>query len=71
METSTKKNATGQGDHYTTGCLIDYLHFKENDRLAAIYLSKQQKLDAGQKQYKKSFFLKCRMRWDYRNVFHY
>ena len=68
---TSKKNATGQGDHYTTGCLIDHLHFKGNDRRAAIYLTKQQKLNAAQKQYKKSFFLKCRVRWDYTNVFHY
>ena len=23
-----QKIATGQGDDYTTGCLLDYLHFK-------------------------------------------
>ena len=40
------KIATGQGDHYTTGCLIDYHYFKEHYKLTAIELSKQQALDA-------------------------
>ena len=40
------KNATGQGDDYTTGCLLDYLYFRENYKLIAIDLSKQQALDA-------------------------
>ena len=30
----------GQGDDYTTGCLVDYPYFKENYELIAIYLSK-------------------------------
>ena len=25
-----RKNATGQGDHYTTSCLLDYPYFKDN-----------------------------------------
>ena len=41
-----RKNATGQGDDYTTGCLLDYLYFKENYKMIAIDLSKQQALDA-------------------------
>ena len=41
--------ATGQGDDYTTGCLLDYLYFKELQKLIAIDLGKQQKLDADQK----------------------
>ena len=40
-----RKIATGQGDDYTTGCLLDYNYFKEHYRLIAIDLSKQQKLD--------------------------
>ena len=39
----------GQGDDYTTGCLLDYLYFKENYKLIAIDLSKQQALDADPK----------------------
>ena len=30
------KNATGQGDDYTTGCLWDYPYFRENYKLIAI-----------------------------------
>ena len=40
------KIATCQGDDYTTGCLLDYPHFKENYKITAIDLSKQQTLDA-------------------------
>ena len=29
-----------------TGCLLDYHYFKENDKLTAIYLNKQQAMDA-------------------------
>ena len=36
----------GQGDDYTTGCLLYYSYFKENSKLIAIDLSKQQALDA-------------------------
>ena len=38
--------ATGQGDDFTTGCLLDYSYFKENSKMIAIDLSKQQALDA-------------------------
>ena len=41
-----RKIASGQGDDYTTGCLLDYSYFKENYRMIAIDLSKQQVLDA-------------------------
>ena len=40
------KISTSQGDDYTTGCLLDYSYFKENYKLIAIDLSKQQALDA-------------------------
>ena len=40
-----RKIATGQDD-YTTGCLLDYPYFKENYKMIAIDLSKQQALDA-------------------------
>ena len=45
----TLEGATGQGDDYTTGCLLDYLCFKKYYKLIAIDLSKQQKLDADPK----------------------
>ena len=41
-----RKIATGQGDDYTTGCLLDYSYFKDHHKMIAIYLSKQQALDA-------------------------
>ena len=42
-----RKNATGYGDDYTTGCLLDYPYFKDNYKMIAVDLSKQQTLDAG------------------------
>ena len=42
---SIRKVATGQGDNRTTGCLLDYPYFKENYKMIAIDLSKQQALD--------------------------
>ena len=41
-----KKIATGPRDDYTTGCLLDYPYFKDNYKMIAIDLSKQQALDA-------------------------
>ena len=41
-----RKTATGEGDEYTTGCLLDYSYFKENYKMIAIDLSKQQEFDA-------------------------
>ena len=38
--------STGQGDDYTTGCLLNYAYFKNNYRLIAVDLSKQKALDA-------------------------
>ena len=38
--------ATGQGNDHTTGCLLDYPYFKKYQKLIAIDLRKQQKLDA-------------------------
>ena len=34
--------ATGQGDNYTAGCLLDYNYFKEYYKMMPIDLSKQQ-----------------------------
>ena len=45
---SIRKIATGQGDDYTTGGLLDYPYFKKYYKLIAIDLSKQ-KLDADPK----------------------
>ena len=41
-----RKIATGQGDDYTTDCLLDYSYFKDPYKLTAIDLSKEQALDA-------------------------
>ena len=38
--------STGQGDDYTTGCLLNQAYLKNNYRLIAPDLSKQQVLDA-------------------------
>ena len=35
-----RKTATGQGDDYTTGCLLDYQYFKDHYQLIAVDLSK-------------------------------
>ena len=41
-----RKIATGQGDDYTTGCLLDYSYFMDNYKIIAVDLSKRQALDA-------------------------
>ena len=41
-----RKISTGQGDDYTTGCLLDFAYFKKNYRLITADLSKQKVLDA-------------------------
>ena len=44
-----RKIATGQGDDYTTGCLLDHIYFKNYYKMIAIDLSKQKTLDADPK----------------------
>ena len=41
-----RKIATGQGDDYTNGCLLDYPYFADTYKMIAVDLSKQQALDA-------------------------
>ena len=41
-----RKFATGQGDYYRIGCLLDYRYFKDTYKMIAVDLSKQQALDA-------------------------
>ena len=41
-----RKIATGKGDDYTTGCLLDYPYFKENYKMITIDLIRQNELDA-------------------------
>ena len=40
------KIATGQGDDYATGCLLDYSYFMDTYKMISVDLSKQQALDA-------------------------
>ena len=44
-----RKIATGQGDDYTTGCLLDYNYSKNYYKMKSIDLSKQQVLEADPK----------------------
>ena len=44
-----RKIETGQGDNYTTGCLLHYPYFKKYYKLIAMDLSKQQELDVDPK----------------------
>ena len=41
-----RKIATGRGDDYTTGCLLDYSYFMNTYKMIAVDLSKQQALNA-------------------------
>ena len=41
-----RKIATGKGDDYTTGCLLNYAYFKDHYQLIAVDLSKQKELGA-------------------------
>ena len=52
-----RKIATGQGDDYTTGCLLDYTYFKKYYKMITIDLSKQQALDADPKAIEQNNFL--------------
>ena len=44
-----RKPTTGQGEDYTTGCLLDYDYIKNHYRLIAIDLSRQNELGANLK----------------------
>ena len=54
-----RKTATGQGEDYTTGCLIDYQYFKGHYSLIAVDLSKQKKLDADSRAVQQIEFWGC------------
>ena len=41
-----RKIATGKGDNYATGCLLENNYFKKNYQLITVDLSKQRELDA-------------------------
>ena len=42
-----RKIATGEGDDYTTGCLLDYPYVNDTYKIIVIDLSKQQAFDSG------------------------
>ena len=44
-----QKTKAGEGDDYTTGCLLDYIYFNNYYKMIPIDLSKQQELDANPK----------------------
>ena len=41
-----RKTATGNGNNYTTGCLLGYIYFKNYCKMIVVDSSKQQALDA-------------------------
>ena len=51
-----RKVSTGQGDDYTTGCLLDHAYFKDNYRLIAVDLSNQKALDADPREIQQIVF---------------
>ena len=51
-----RKISTGQGDDYTTSCLLDFAYFQKSYRLIAINLSKQKTLDADPKAIQQVIF---------------
>ena len=56
MYENIRKITAGQGDDYTTGCLLDYIYFKNHYRMTAVDLSKQQALDADAKSIQQNNF---------------
>ena len=51
-----RKISTGQGDDYTTGCLLDFAYFEKNYRLIAADFSKQKALDADSREIQQIIF---------------
>ena len=52
-----RKISRGQGDNYTTGCLLDFAYFKNNYKLTAADLSKQKVLDADSRAIQQIIFI--------------
>ena len=52
-----RKVTTGQGDNYTTGCLLDFAYFEKNYKLIAADLSKQKVQMLIQEQFNKLLLL--------------
>ena len=54
-----RKIATGKGDDYTIGCLLDYQYFKNHYQLIAADLSKQKELNLILELFNKLNFMVC------------
>ena len=51
-----EKRATGKGEYYTTGCLLNYEYVRYHYRLIAVNFSKQKELDTDHKTIQKIEF---------------
>ena len=51
-----RKISTGQGDGYTTGCLLDFAYFEKIYRLIAVDLSKQKPLNDDSREIQQIIF---------------
>ena len=51
-----RKISTGQGDDYTTDCLLDFAYFEKNYRLLVADLSKQKALGADSRAIQPTIF---------------
>ena len=65
-----RKFATDQGADYATGCLLDYIYFKNYYKMIAVDLSKQQVLDADPKAIQQIYFTADLDRAENYNLFH-
>ena len=62
-----RKIAIGQGDDYTTGCLLDYSYFTNAYKKIAVDFSKQQALDADPRAIQQINF-ESRYSWKYKGL---
>ena len=65
-----RKITIGQGDDYTTGCLLDYTYFKKYYKMIAIDLSRQQALDADPRAIQQINFTANFRQSKYKNLLH-
>ena len=63
-----RKVSTGHSDDYTTGCLLDYVYFKDNYRLITVDVSKQKALDADTRVIQQTVFQEVVGRNDARKI---
>ena len=66
---NVRKIATAQGDDYTTGCLLDYPYFKDNYKMNAVDLSKQNDLEANPRKNQQITFTENLDRADYIRIY--